>query len=56
MELREQVNLWIDKHGTKISWLARQLECTSSHLYYFLAGHRTISQEKKDKLREIISR
>ena len=55
MDLRQETAKWIAVHGSKKSWIAKQLGCTPQHLYYYLLGEREMSQEKINKLQEIIS-
>ena len=56
MDLRQKTIEWIKAHGRKKTWIAEQLDCTSQHIHYYLLGERELSQEKIDKLLEIVSK
>ena len=45
----------IDEKGLKKSWIAKKLEISQTLLSFYLSGERSIPEDRKRKLHEILA-
>jgi len=51
---REQTYIFLEKYGSKKTWLGAQIGTCSTHLDLWLRGERRLSESKLEKLRQIL--
>ena len=56
MNIREETKHFIEKYGSKKSWLAKRISVSSTHFGEFLKGERQLAGHRIEKLKEIISK